>query len=311
MVDGTLHNPRRGQGRGRAAMPMTLIEGHYEILGAAPDGDSVKFYPKRGKEDWKFVRSARPVQSNKRGGAQLRLDGVDALETHYAPTGGVLGTTHQPLEYGRTASKALLDWLGFKNVERAENETVTAGTPEKIPGHILTRFSDTYGRCVAFAFKGQHDAKTGDDVRFTVPMLKDTLNLHLLVQGHAYPTYYSKLFVDIRRAMTDAVEQAREGRRGVWANDKTMTGFKVGRDLDEVQEEAFVVPKLYRRLMDFIAFNGGDTSLVGFEEYLNERDDRVFILSEGQISGFDTVVETNGQTVKLLKPIEDLVFQEK
>jgi len=40
--------------------------------------------------------------------------------------------------------------------------------------------------------------------------------------------------------------------------------------------------------MDYIAFNGGDASLDGFEEYLNERDDRVFILSEGQISGFDT-----------------------
>ncbi len=150
-------------GRGRERMPMTLIEGNYEILRAAPDGDSVKFYPKRGKEDWKLIRTGRAVQSNKRGGAQLRLDGIDALETHYNPQGGAINTSHQPLDLGRAASKALLDWLGFSNVERGANETVTAGKPEKIPGYILTRFSDTYGRCVAFAFKGNHPKKTGED----------------------------------------------------------------------------------------------------------------------------------------------------
>jgi len=291
-------------------MPMTLIEGHYEILGAAPDGDSVKFYPKRGKEDWRFVRGGRAVQSNKRGGAQLRLDGIDALETHYAPTNGLLGTTHQPLDLGRDAAKELLEWLDFKNVKRDVTEKVTAGEPAQVPGYILTRFADTYGRCVAFAFKGNHPKKTGDDVRFDVNDLEKSVNYHLLERGHAYPTYYSKLFVDIRKAMTKAVAAARKEKRGVWAKDATMSGFTVG-NVDEVQEKAYIVPKLYRRLADYFAFNGGDTSLEGFEEYLNERDDRVFILAEGQISGFDRVVETSGQTVKLTQPIEELIFQEK
>jgi endonuclease YncB( thermonuclease family) len=297
-------------GKGIQVMSMTLIEGHYEILGAAPDGDSVRFYPNK-KEDWKVIRSGRPVQSNKRGGAQLRLDGIDALETHYAPTGGVLGTTHQPLDLGHAASEALLDWLGFKDVERGKNETVTQGEPKQIQGHVLAKFSDTYGRCVAFAFKGKHPKKTGDDVFLDGALLKQSLNYHLLQQGHAYSTYYSKLFYDLRREMTKAVNDAREHKRGIWKSDKTMVGFKVADDVDEVQEEAFVVPKLYRRMMDYFALNGGDTSLDGFKEYLGERDDRIFILSEGRITGFDVVVETEGQMVKLVKPIEDLVFQEK
>jgi hypothetical protein len=63
-------------------MPMTLIEGHYEIVGAAPDGDSVKFYPAK-KSDWEVVPDgSSAVRTNLRGGAQLRLDGIDALETH-------------------------------------------------------------------------------------------------------------------------------------------------------------------------------------------------------------------------------------
>lgn len=41
----------------------------------------------KGKEDWKLVRSGKAIRSNKRGGAQLGFDGIDARETHYNPQG--------------------------------------------------------------------------------------------------------------------------------------------------------------------------------------------------------------------------------
>jgi len=145
-----------------------------------------------------------------------------------------------------------------------------------------------------------------------VKLLKESLNYHMLEQGHAYPTYYSNLFFDIRKAMTGAVKEARERKLGVWAKDKTMTGYKVGGSLDSVAKEAYVVPKLYRRMLDYFdSINGGTTSLEGFKEYLDERNDEVFILASGQVAGFDVAVEVDGQTVKLTEPIEELVFQEK
>jgi endonuclease YncB( thermonuclease family) len=292
-------------------MSLTLIEGHFRIIGAAPDGDSVKFYPNNGKTDWKLVHGSKPVKSNLEGGAQLRLDGIDSLETHYAPTGGELGTLHQPKDLADGAAQGLLDFLGFRDVERDSAEKVISAQPEQIPGYILTRFADKYGRCVAFAFKGNRKGKTGASVRFEVDELRQSLNYHMLETGLAYPTYYSKLFPDLRNAMTKAVNAARAEKRGVWEKDKTMSGLKVDLVLEKLEDKAYILPKLYRRLVDFIAFNSGDTSLEGFSEWLNEHDDRVTILPEGHFTGFDQAVEVKGQTVKLNTAIENLIFEEK
>lgn len=290
-------------------MPLVLIEGHYEVVGAAPDGDSVKFYPGK-KTDWKLVRG-RAVRSNLRGGAQLRLDAIDALETHYTPPHSPFGTTHQPKDGAQSAANAALEWLGFRDVTRGPNEIVSDAKPKQVPGYIFTRFADTYGRCVAFAFKGKHRGQTGDELFFDEATLQNSLNYFLLAEGHAYPTYYSQLYVDLRRALTKAADSARHARKGVWAKDKTTSGYEVPEQLSALQSTAYILPKLYRRLIDYVALNGGDTSLEGFEAYLGERDDRLFVLSEGQKTGFDTVVATEGQTVRLTKPVDDLVFEEK
>ena len=63
-------------------MPLTLIEGQFRIVNAAPDGDSIRFYP-NARNAWR--RIGKNVRTNRSGGAQLRLDGIDALETHYQP----------------------------------------------------------------------------------------------------------------------------------------------------------------------------------------------------------------------------------
>ncbi|MET0384358.1 MAG: nuclease, partial [Polyangiales bacterium] len=211
----------------------------------------------------------------------------------------------------RGAASTLLDWLGFEDVDRDGNEKVIAATPEEIPGYILTRFADTYGRCVAFAFKGNRAGKTGDEVYFRVEELKRSLNFHLLESGVAYPTFYSQLFPDIRRAMAEAVGGARQCGRGVWAKDLTLSGFNVPGSVEAVQESAYILPKLYRRLTDYFALNGGDTALDGFREWLNENDDRVLILPEGHQTSLDQAVDVDGQRVKLTTLIENLIFEEK
>src|SRR5215813_9008738 len=109
-------------------MSMLLIEGTFRVLKAAPDGDSFRFYP-GNKDQWTKVPGGHNVRTNQSGGAQLRLDGIDALETHYAPKGGALGTLHQPADLAEGASKALLDFLGFSDIQRDARETVTSGKP--------------------------------------------------------------------------------------------------------------------------------------------------------------------------------------
>jgi hypothetical protein len=289
-------------------MPMLVIEGHYKIIGAGPDGDSVRFYP-NDRKHWRLVEGPHRVQTNRSGGAQLRLDGIDALETHYSVPHGPM--IHQPPQFGDDAADSLLDWLGFANHRpRDERGIVTSATPEKVPGYILTRGADKYGRCVAMAGKGNSPGPSGSDVMVDVNLLKQTANYHQLAAGLAYPTYYTKLYVDLREEMTNAVTQAGNAGKGLWPHDVTQTGAKID-TMDALADEHVILPKLFRRLADYIVLNNGSTDLGGFETFLDERGDRLLIISEAKITGFSTVVQvTNSNTVRLSHSPEDLVFQE-
>jgi hypothetical protein len=82
-------------------------------------------------------------------------------------------------------------------------------------------------------------------------MLKTTANHHLISTGLAYPTYYRALFPDLRRELTAAAKQARDSGLGVWASDATTAGFDVT-GLDVLQDDIVIVPKLFRRLVEYL-----------------------------------------------------------
>lgn len=288
-------------------MAMTLIEGKFRVIKAAPDGDSIRFYP-NNPDLWKKLPTR--VSTNRAGGVQLRLDSIDALETHYNPKGDSIDTQHQPLEFAHGAAGELLKFLGFKKITRGNNEVVTASQPEEVPGFILTRFADVYGRSVAFAFKGNADVEDGSDVYFTKSLLKKSANYHMLAKGLAYPTFYSKLYPDIRQELAVVTEKARKENKGLWALDKTNDGF-VLEELATITDNVVILPKLYRRLLSYLAINDGSVSLDGFLAYLKSTNDRIIILPEGHVTGFDYVVKVDGQNIQLTTQPEDLVFLEK
>lgn len=288
-------------------MPLTVIKGEYKIVGAAPDGDSVRFYPSAERG---FERAGLPVRTNRSGGAQLRLEGMDTLETHYSPQVGAVGVLHQPLTYAHAAADHLLELLGFTDVQRTDDETVTDATPVSTPGYIFTRFADTYGRCVAFAFPGEIDHEDLAPRFVEAADLEASANVGVVAAGLGYPTYYSKLFPDLRAALTQAVTTARDARRGLWPEDVTQTGVTV-ESLKTLTDDAVILPKLYRRLVDYLAINDDGASLDGLGTYLATRDDRLFVISCGAATGFDDVIEIDGQQIRLLHPPEDLVFVEK
>lgn len=284
-------------------MALFLIAGSFRIRGAQPDGDSIRFTPDDPAQ-WDLVTGPNRVKRNASGSAQLRLDAIDALETHYGNP-----RTHQPLDLGHAAAAELLDWLGFTNVDRTPDETVTTNTPETVSGYILTRQADLYGRCIAFVGRGQPPQPSGSPVFVDVAVLKTTANHHLITTGLVYPTYYRALFPDLRNELTTAVNAARAAGLGVWPQDRTTAGAEVN-GLASIEDDVVIVPKLFRRLVDY--FRLGDESLAGFPAFLDQAADRFFILSTGHsTTGLDQVVEVNGNTLRMTHPIEDLVFDEK
>jgi hypothetical protein len=203
----------------------------------------------------------------------------------------------------------LLNWLGFSNVVRKPDETVTSSTPDTVEGYILSRAADVYGRCISLVGRGAPPQADGSDVFVDGDVLRTTANHHLISMGLAYPTYYRALFPDLRKELTAASKQARDGGLGVWAKDATTTGFDVT-GLDVLQDDIVIVPKLFRRLVEYLHL--GDSSMAGFRAFLDQAGDRFFILSTGHsTTGLDAVVEVDGDKVKMTRPIEDLVFDEK
>ncbi|MEG4323261.1 MULTISPECIES: thermonuclease family protein [unclassified Microcoleus] len=217
---------------------------------------------------------------------------------------------HQPETLARAASAELLKFLGFSQITRNAREVVTAATPQQIPGFILTRFADTYGRSIAFVFKGKAPGADGSDVYLDKSLLHQSANYHLLVEGLAYPTFYSKLYVDLRQEMVKSVEKARHDKKGIWQLDQTKDGFVLEK-LQTITDKVVILPKLFRRLLDYLAINEGSVSLTGFKGYLKSLDDRTIILPDGQFTNFDYVVDVKDQTIKLTHPPERLVFVEK
>ncbi|MEN8655458.1 nuclease [Streptomyces sp. 21So2-11] len=286
-------------------MPMLLIKGSYEITNTQPDGDTVHFRPDN-TDEWDLVGGPHKVKRNDAGRAKLRLEAIDTLETHYSQTGPEV---HQPLTFAHAARDELLTWLGFTNIVRPSNETVTETTPASVPGWILTRSADIGGRCIALAGRGTHPGTSGTQIFVDAPMLRTTVNHHLISTGLAYPLYYRTLFFDLRNELTAAVHDAQAAPgKGLWPDDVTIKGATVT-GMSSLTDNVVIFPKLFRRLVDYL--NLGSSNLAGFPAYLAQEEDRFFVLSTGQFTtGLDAVVKVVGTKVRMTRPSEDLVFEE-
>ncbi len=284
---------------------LRLIKGQYRILHSQPDGDSVHFFPDDAEA---FAKLRIRARLSPAGGVQLRLDAIDALETHYTPRAHGGFTQHQPLPLAHAPADRLLALLGFSDVKR-DRETVTSATPDQTPGHILTRFADRYGRPVAFAYAGGADHPDLSQVHVTGPMLRRSVNHRLLAEGLVYPTFYSKLYPDLRAELTATAEAARKTGAGVWTSDATTSGATVT-SLADLDDHIVILPKLFRRLVDYLALGAGNVSLDRFTSFLAARNDRLFVISEAHATGLDTVTAVAGQKLRLTHPPEDLIFIE-
>lgn len=283
-------------------MGFHLIKGTFHVTGYSPDGDSIRFRAENEK-NWKLLGSGR-LSINSKKDVQLRLEGIDTLETHFTTPGGEV---HQPRSLANAATDFLLSHLHVKNVvwDNARRNIVKA--KDGTPGYILTQQKDIYGRPVSFVFAGTPSEQDGSNIFLNSKRLKDSLNYQTLALGNTYSTYYVGLFSDLRKTLTEAATKARTKHLGVYKHDKTNTGVVLDK-LSVIIDEQPILPKLFRRLTEFIA-GDGLPNLEGFLVWLAERDTKpVMIISTQHFTHFDNLIEVNGQTIRLLELPENLIF---
>ena len=305
----------------------TSIAGRFRIAGASPDGDSVRFVPDDPRA---WARAGIRARVNASGGAQLRLDAIDTLETHFSPPGG-RGTWRQPADLAVGATESLLRRLGFTSWQRdADTGTISGAAPVDVPGWVVTAGADINGRPVSFVLAGDRASAgaewsaggsgAGSDgaVTLTPSMLSQTLNSAQLSDGLAYPTFYDELPGDLRESLAATAVAARAAGLGVWARDVTTAGFEVtGRA--QLETEVVLLPKLFRRLAEYLSLDGDGSrspSLARFGEFLAVSADAVRVVTDGDagdgvLTTLADLVEVDGQRVRLPQPPERLVFIEK
>ena len=270
-------------------------------VGGRPDGDSVWFKP-----DSKMALNdiaGRSAKLNAGGCAQLRLEGIDALELHYP------GNWHQRAPQCTDARDELLRQAGFKSVTFAPSTkdlatTVRTATPHPMPGYILVRAIDPYFRPVSFAFTGKAPAKK--EVYLDVALLNKSVNIDVLAVGQAYPAFYTGLPTDLRKRLIAVADGAATARRGVWKVDQTNTGTSMS-NATQLQGRA-IWPKLYRRLIKY--FLDGHSGLSGFDGWLRadkERDDQLWIVSKAEFANMHDIVEVASSRIRMKYKPKDLI----
>lgn len=266
-------------------MDYLLIKGTYHVVGYSPDGDSLRFTADDPGLWDQLVPAGDPDQSVPGSGpgsapgtgsgedafakarladddvVQLRLQGIDAAETHFSPTSaspGITGPTtgsgaavKGPVQFGQpggladAAADAVLSLLGvsdpvwrpafsgryLRSATVAGQGTVAVRGTDSIPGYILTRDLEAKGRPVAWAFTGP--APDADGAWTTVDALaalaSTSLNYRLLARGLVYPYFFMTLQSKLRKKLARAVTSARAAASrsdapNVWRSDRTTAG---------------------------------------------------------------------------------------
>lgn len=301
-------------------MSYRLIKGKFELRyyrnnrwwGSRPDADSVWFKP--DQPQLLQGLGGRDVDFNPGGFAQLRFEGIDALELHYP------GSDHQHAEQAVAARDFLLQGLlGFGDLEYAPTDDidtyVRSYVPESVRGYILCRSIGPYKRPISFVFGGRTGRTDGDDdVFLTVNWMDQSLNAKLMREGYCYPAYYGRrdgeggLPWQLRERLTQLADQAYYASKGVWDVDESCDNPQI-RNKAELMELA-IWPKLYRRLAKY--FRSGRRTLSGFSDWLQakprERDDRLWVISQSEEFALHDVVEVKDNRVNMLYWPEELII---
>ncbi|MEM6283658.1 MAG: hypothetical protein AAF787_15810 [Chloroflexota bacterium] len=268
----------------------TLIYGNYYVVGMSPDADSIKFKA-NNPEHWNLIatdnKKAFAKAINKEDGVvTIRLQGIDALETHYTPPTiptpkdirekarntkrPAKGNHRQPHHLGEAATNTFLRNIGYTDIEwkswgrntwidRATLNTTTGPVSitdkygDALPGYIITRDIERNGRPIGWVYTGTPPANDGAQLtpQEVGELMPQSENYRLVKQGVVYPFFYMTLPAAMRKPIYEAAEQAQVagGEAGcVWPHDNTINGVDLP-DLPALHDEHAIYPYLFRRIV--------------------------------------------------------------
>jgi endonuclease YncB( thermonuclease family) len=283
----------------------TVLHGKFVIRypdspnqGPEPDGDTVKFLP----DDAETVRdlpriSGRGPNFNSRGMVNIRLEAIDALETHFK-------NSHQELDGAHAARDKLLALLGFENVTfLPDGEKIESANHDQLRGFVLSNGIDGNGRMIGFVFPGSIKRLGNDGVTITADtsLIDKSVNTTLLADGYVYPAFYDTLSSTLRQHLSSLSDAARAAGKGLWSN-ATADPDGAARVRNGASLQQLVIwPKLFRRLADY--FSQSNTGLGGFEGWMRDddvnRDDAMLRLDTDAEVRFSDVITVQGDTIRL------------
>jgi endonuclease YncB( thermonuclease family) len=242
------------------------------------------------KKHWnKITTSYREIfetkLEEKKGVVQLRMQGIDALETHYSPSpipppSGMAGKKHskaktpsrgkfrQPIEYGDMATSFLLEQFGVSNVvwgksgwgavyvksidKMAGKKTTTykKKNSEPLEGYIVVNDVERKGRPISWVFAGKTKIRDGSKLTTTKleGILKESANYKLVKEGLVYPYFFFTLEADLRNILMEACRDAEKKQLNIWSKDKTDEGVSMRR-FSQLTDDHLFLPYLFRRLI--------------------------------------------------------------
>src|SRR5262245_59351007 len=282
------------------------MRGELVVIGKQPDGDSIRFLPDTPSLISQLERGDRARRSSD-GTLQLRVEGIDAPETHY-------NSFAQPR--GDRSRDRLLTLCGFRNVRHgrgAQGETVTAATPERIPAAILSHLVDVNGRPVSFLLVGANLPADGSDTALDDALVHRTLNARLLADGSAYLTLYASLEAPVRTLMRSIADSARRRKQGVWSVDDT-SQFRLRNQASIGPSGQLILPKLFRRCTDYLRTRGAAETLPDWLRThggpTRPEDDQLRVRG-GKLQRLSDLVVQQGDQIGLHADLLDIVFVEK
>ncbi len=269
-------------------MPVVLIKGIFKPAAGIPDGDTIRFAPFDPSLLLRLeIKSKNPRINSNNGTISLRYEGIDALEKDAVES------------FASQATATNLKLLGLKGVN------------DETEGYILANHIGTNGRPISFVFSGTTDEKDGSRIFLDPERMKDSINYKLLKIGLVYPLFYDNLFPELRETLASTTASVRDSGLGIWPKDRTKKGvtWRGARSLAKLPP---IFPKLWRRLENYTQvrdFKYRCATLMYFQEYLQTKRDRIFIVSESRFTSLARIVAINNNKVSLSYLPEDLVFQ--
>lgn len=276
-----------------------VIAGTFHVKGFSPDGDSIRFQAKN-QSHWEFFTwkgDAAAKKDDKR--KQLRVESIDALETHYEGY-------HQPRTFALAALESLLEMIGIKNVIYSLSQTKIVDADDGKSGFIVSASIDPFGRPVSYLFPKSANLTDGGMVDSNSLPIEDSLNFELAREGLVYPTFYmgtDRVFAEKIRAV---VVRARKTKRGIWSIDRT-PDFTLY-DIRTLQEDILILPKLFRRLVKFFD-NNSDFGMLS--DYMKRQKDKLELWDGTKKDSLADLMKISGRRIQMKTPVEDILFNPK